>query len=85
MGQGGIPERESRSTSPTGQSQVNRRWTRWQSKVKRDSEILWEENRILPGNVLAVRLQTKSEMSGRVAVLLRRINGTSLRWLAMVI
>jgi hypothetical protein len=44
-----------------------------------DSEVLWEEEWTLPGDVPAVRLQIRSEMSGEVAVLLTRINDTSLR------
>jgi hypothetical protein len=80
VGQGGIPEDEcSIDVLPPASPGMNQPLDEMVEEVKRDSEILWEENWILPGNVLAVRLQTRSEMSGQVAVLLTRINGTSLR------
>ena len=79
-GQGGISAGESKiDILPPASPRLNKPLDEMVEQVKRDSEILWEENWILPGNVPAVRLQTKSEMSGEVAVLLTRINDTSLR------
>lgn len=79
-GQGGISAGESKiDLLPPASPRLNQPLDEMVGQVKRDSEILWEENWILPGNVPAVRLQTKSTMSGEVAVLLTRINDTSLR------
>ncbi len=80
VGQGGISAGESKiDILPPASPRLNQPLDEMVEQVKRDSEILWEENWILSGNVPAVRLQTKSEMSGEVAVLLTRINDTSLR------
>jgi hypothetical protein len=80
VGQGGIPEEESKIDVLSPASlRMNQPLDEMVEEVKRDGEILWEEYWTLPGNVPAVRLQTKSEMSGQVAVLLTRINDTSLR------
>ena len=80
VGQGGISAGESKiDLLPPASPRLNQPLDQMVEQVKRDSKVLWEENWILRGHVPAVRLQTRSEMSGEVAVLLTRISDTSLR------
>lgn len=80
-GQGGIPSGETKiDVLPPAAPDLNQPLDEMVTQLEEQAtEVLWTEEWTLPGGVPAVRIQSRSQMSGEVAHLLTRIRDTSIR------